>query len=170
LIHPRVLVNFALCALPGLGEGYLAERRRRTSAERTVRRVLGVCCVDPARVHPDVVDAHVQLTATADRAAADRAYLSSARSLSMIMARPGAIADQLGGLGQPTLLMHGERDRLVPLGAARRMAAAHPHWRFEIAPDIGHVPMLEAAAWTTSVIGDWMTHEGAAAVAAATVR
>ena len=36
------------------------------------------------------------------------------------------------------------RDLLVPLSAARRMSAAHPGWRFEIAPDTGHVPMLEA--------------------------
>jgi pimeloyl-ACP methyl ester carboxylesterase len=169
LIHPRVLVNFVVCAVPGLGEGYLAERRRRASAEQTVRRVLGVCCVDAARVDPDVVEAHVRLTASLDRAAADRAYLSSARSLSMIMARPGAIANQLGGLRQPTLLIHGERDRLVPMGTARRMATTHPRWRFEIAPDIGHVPMLEAPAWTTSVIDDWMTNEGAAAVNTASI-
>ena len=52
LIHPRVLVNFVLCALPGLGEGYLAERRRRASAEQTVRRVLGVCCVDSCPRRP----------------------------------------------------------------------------------------------------------------------
>ena len=167
LIHPRVLVNFVLCALPGLGEGYLAERRRRVSAEQTVRRVLGVCCVDAARVDTDVVEAHVQLTAGLDRAAADRAYLSSARSLSMVMARPGEVTDLLGGVQQSTLLMHGARDRLVPIGAARRMSATHPRWRFEIAPGIGHVPMLEAPAWTISVIDDWMTHEGAAAVAAA---
>ncbi len=167
LIHPRVLVNFVLCALPGLGEGYLAERRHRASPEQTVRRVLGVCCVDRSRVDPAVVKAHVRLTASLDRAAADRAYLSSARSLSLIMARPGPIANQLGRLRQPALLMHGERDRLVPMGSARRMAATHPRWRFEIAPDIGHVPMLEAPAWTTSVIDDWMTNEGAAAVASA---
>ena len=107
------------------------------------------------------------LTASLDRAAADRAYLSSARSLSMIMARPGAITNQLAGLQQPALLIHGERDRLVPMGAARRMAATHPRWRFEIARGVGHVPMLEAPSWTTSVIYDWMTNEGAAAAAAA---
>jgi pimeloyl-ACP methyl ester carboxylesterase len=109
----------------------------------------------------------VALTAGLDRAAADRAYLSSARSLSMVMVRPGDVSNLLGGVQQPTLLIHGERDWLVPIGAARRMAATHPRWRFEIARGIGHVPMLEAPAWTTSVIDDWMTHEGAAAVAAA---
>ena len=45
------------------------------------------------------------------------------------------------------------------------MGAAHPDWRFEVAPDIGHVPMLEAPEWTAARIGDWLATEGAAAAA-----
>ena len=41
LVHPRVIANFLLCAVPGVGQGYLAQRRRRTTAEQSVRRVLG---------------------------------------------------------------------------------------------------------------------------------
>ena len=67
---------------------------------------------------------------------------------------------RLDSLWQPTLLIHGARDLLVPLSAARRMSAAHPGWRFEVAPDTGHVPMLEAPRWTTAVIEDWMAGEG----------
>ena len=73
---------------------------------------------------------------------------------------------RLDAVGQPTLLIHGARDLLVPLSAARRMGAAHPGWRFEIAPDTGHVPMLEAPQWTTAVIEDWMAAEGEPAVGA----
>ena len=97
-----------------------------------------------------------------DRALADDAYLRSARSLSLLMANPGATMRELDGLAPPTLLIHGARDLLVPLSAARRMIAAHPGWRFEMAPDIGHVPMLEAPAWTASMIEDWLDHQGCA--------
>lgn len=167
LVHPRVVANFLLCAVPGLGEGYLSQRRRRTSAEQTVRRVLDICCVDPSRVPRDVVAAHVQLTERLDRARADDAYLRSARSLSLVMANPAFAMRKLDSLSQPTLLVHGARDLLVPLSAARRMSSAHPHWRFEVAPDTGHVPMLEAPRWTAEVIDDWMAHEGAPAVVSA---
>ncbi len=136
LVHPRVVANFLLCALPGVGERYLTQRRQRTTAERTVRRVLGVCCVDASRVPAEVVEAHVELTERLDRAQADAAYLRSARSLSVLMARPGDTLARLAGLTQPTLLIHGARDLLVPLASARRMSAAHPEWRFEVAP--GH--------------------------------
>jgi pimeloyl-ACP methyl ester carboxylesterase len=165
LIHPRVIANFALCAVPWVGEGYLTQRRRRTTAEQSVRRVLSVCCVDPSRVPLDVVDAHIELTSRMDRVQADDAYLRSARSLAMMMALPGATVERLRALDQPTLLVHGDRDLLVPLSAARRMSADHPGWRVEIAPDTGHVPMLEAPGWTTVMIDDWLTYEGAAAAA-----
>lgn len=169
LVHPRVVANFLVCALPGVGEGYLSQRRRRTSAAQSVRRVLAVCCVDPSRVRPDVVQAHVDLTERLDRARADDAYLRSARSLSLLMANPVTTMRTLDGVRQPTLLLHGERDLLVPLSAARRMSSAHPGWRFEVAPDTGHVPMLEAPGWTSEVIEDWLDSEGSAAAARASV-
>jgi pimeloyl-ACP methyl ester carboxylesterase len=169
LVHPRVIANFLLCAVPGVGEGYLTQRRRRTTAAQSVHRVLDVCCVDASRVPPDVVRAHVELTERIDRSRADAAYLRSARSLSLLLARPAGTMRRLDAVTQPTLLLEGARDVLVPLTAARRMAASHPRWRFEVAPDIGHVPMLEAPEWTEVTIEDWLDHEGTSAARAATV-
>jgi pimeloyl-ACP methyl ester carboxylesterase len=162
-----VVANFPLCAVPGVGESYLAGRRRRTTAEQTVRRVLGVCCVDASRVPDSVVEAHIELTGRMDRARADAAYLGSARSLSSMMARPSETMGKLQQVDQPTLLLHGARDVLIPMGAARRMHSDHPDWRLEVAPDIGHVPMLEAPGWTLDAIVRWLGDEGAAAAARA---
>jgi pimeloyl-ACP methyl ester carboxylesterase len=156
LVHPRVIASFLLCAVPGVGESYLAQRRLRSTAEQSVKRVLGICCVDASRVPSDVVEAHVELTGGIDRARADAAYLRSARSLSTIMARPAETLHRLTGLPQPVLLLHGEHDVLVPLSAARRMSESHPEWQFEVAPDTGHVPMLEAPEWTAEAIEAWL--------------
>ncbi|HVC66045.1 MAG TPA: alpha/beta hydrolase [Acidimicrobiales bacterium] len=162
-VHPRIVTNFVVCSLPGVGERYLAARRARTTPEQTVRRVLGVTCVDPARVPADVVDAHVELTASVDRARGDAAYLVSARSLSRVMARPGPTLARLATLDVPVLHLHGDRDVLVPLASARRMAEGRSDWRLEIARDIGHAPMLEAPVWTALRIGRWLDADGAAA-------
>jgi pimeloyl-ACP methyl ester carboxylesterase len=132
-----------------------------------VRRVLGVCCVDPSRVPEHVVEAHIELSGRMDRVRADAAYLRSARSLSLLMALPAGPLARLAGVAQPTLLLQGARDVLVPLASARRMSAAHPDWRLEIAPDVGHAPMLEAPAWTSRMIRQWLTAEGAGAARAA---
>jgi pimeloyl-ACP methyl ester carboxylesterase len=165
LVHPRVIANFLLCAVPGVGQGYLAQRRRRTTAEQSVHRVLDVCCADASLIPSEVVAAHVALTEQSDRAQGDASYLRSARSLARVMADPTATLTALQRIDQPTLLLHGDRDVLVPLASARRMHTAHPDWRFEVAPGVGHLPMLEAPAWTGDTIVDWLAHEGAPAAA-----
>jgi pimeloyl-ACP methyl ester carboxylesterase len=156
LIHPRVLTNFVLCAVPGVGERYLSARRKRTTAEQTVMRVLGTTCVDPSRVPPEVVEAHIRLTEEVDRQLGDGAYLTSARSLSWLMARPGATLSRIARVQAPVLHLHGERDVLIPLAAARRMAEGRTDWRLEVARDIGHAPMLEAPVWTGLRIQEWL--------------
>jgi pimeloyl-ACP methyl ester carboxylesterase len=56
------------------------------------------------------------------------------------------LRDRLGEIACPTLIVWGERDRLVPVGDAaefeRRIAGA----RKVVYPDTGHVPMLERPA------------------------
>ena len=160
LVHPRVLVNFVVCSVPGLGERFMAVRRSRTTADDRVRRVLAATCVDASRVPDDIVDDHVALAASMDRAAAERAYLASTRSLAQIMVRPGPILDGLDALDLPVLVLHGARDRLVPVSAARRMAGGRPDWVLEVARDIGHVPMLEAPVWTGLRIAGWRAGAG----------
>lgn len=154
--HPRILANFALCAVPLLGETFLTQRRRWTSPEQSVRRVLATCCVDASRVPADVVAAHVALVASGDRAAGDDAYLRSARSLSLTLAWPGGVRSALDRITQPVLYLQGAADILTPLAGARQVAAAHPAWRFEVAEDVGHVPMLEAPVWTATTITEWL--------------
>ena len=161
MVHPRVMSNFVLCAVPGVGERYLSARRNRTTAEQTVRRVLRSTCVDPGRVPADVVDAHIALTVAGDRALGDSAYLASARSLSWVMARSGPTVMRLADIDRPVLHLHGDRDALIPLAAARRMAEGRTRWRLEVARDIGHAPMLEAPVWTALRIQEWLDGDGA---------
>ena len=166
LVHPRILANFLLCAVPFVGETFLTQRRRWLTPEQTVRRVLTTCCVDMGRVPSDVVAAHVALTARIDRAEGDDAYLRSARSLSLNLALPAgsqAALDRLGGKGVagdppgvPVLLLQGDSDLLVPLAATAKVAEDHPAWTFAVAEDVGHVPMLEVPEWTAAQILSWL--------------
>jgi pimeloyl-ACP methyl ester carboxylesterase len=63
----------------------------------------------------------------------------------------------------PVLLLHGDKDRLVPIAAARAAAAANQHWRFAVAHGVGHVPQLEVPDWTLDQILDWLATDAAAA-------
>jgi pimeloyl-[acyl-carrier protein] methyl ester esterase len=51
----------------------------------------------------------------------------------------------LGSIVSPTLVIHGERDRLAPLGAAEFLAEHLLQARLEIMPDAGHAPFLSHA-------------------------
>ncbi|WP_372789483.1 alpha/beta fold hydrolase [Paraconexibacter sp.] len=53
------------------------------------------------------------------------------------------IEDRLPAIAAPTLIVWGERDRLVPVGDATRLHRAIPNARGVIYADTGHVPMLE---------------------------
>jgi pimeloyl-[acyl-carrier protein] methyl ester esterase len=52
----------------------------------------------------------------------------------------------LAGIKAPTLVIHGERDRLVPVGAAHYMAGQIPDARLQVIPGAGHAPFLSHPA------------------------
>ena len=55
-----------------------------------------------------------------------------------------ATVDELGSIEAPTLVVWGERDRLLPTERADLFGAAIPNARVVVLPRAGHVPMLEA--------------------------
>ena len=54
--------------------------------------------------------------------------------------------DVLGGIETPALVIQGERDRLVPMGAARFLAQHLPRARLAPVPGAGHAPFLSHPA------------------------
>ena len=156
-IDARVAASFAAIALPGLGEAAMARRRRTVTAERIVQETLSLCCVDPSRVPQEVVDTAIEMARHRGRdREAGPSFLLAARSVVKLLTRPRRLNTALDGIKAPVLLVHGAKDRLVPVRVARSVARAHRDWQLEIAEDVGHVPQLEAAAWTAETIRAWM--------------
>jgi pimeloyl-ACP methyl ester carboxylesterase len=156
-VDPRVALQFAVMAVPGLGEAVINRRRRNQSVAEQVDQSLRLCTVDVSRVPPEVVAesiASIESRTPGDFSVGD--VLNASRSLMRMLSRPEVVQRLLDSITAPVLLLHGDRDRLVPIGAARATAREHPAWRFEVASDIGHVPMLEAPQWTADVILDWL--------------
>jgi pimeloyl-ACP methyl ester carboxylesterase len=165
---PEIARMFAAIAVPGLGEYLLARQHRLLSPERQVRGTISRCAGDPATVPAEVVAAHVALLRErTDHREIDRAQLGSTRSLLMMLARARPINRAVRRVAAPTMLIHGEADRLIPVPAARQVARARPDWRVEIRPGVGHIPQMEDAPGTAALILDWFGREGRAAVQAA---
>jgi pimeloyl-ACP methyl ester carboxylesterase len=63
----------------------------------------------------------------------------------------------------PTLLIHGEADRLVPFAAAEAAVAANPAWQTLFLPGVGHTPQLETPDLVIDGIRDWLADHPALA-------
>jgi pimeloyl-ACP methyl ester carboxylesterase len=154
---------FASLLPPFLGEASLAWSGRRMGAERVVRGVLEACCVDAGRVPEDMVQALVEQEI--ERFASPRSFRALAqasRSLLWALGRRGLMGTY-GRLAAPTLLVHGEEDRIVPVAFSLALGRRFG-WHVEVLPDAGHVPMMEVPADFLRVTLGWLeSHEPAAA-------
>jgi pimeloyl-ACP methyl ester carboxylesterase len=164
-----VAAMFALYAVPPLGRAALQARRRRSTPEKAAMDLLRLCCVDADRVPRDVVEQHIALARVRrSYIEVDDAMLGASRSLLGVLAHRRRFAATLAGLPDPVLLLHGDKDRLVPIASARMAAKANPTWRFEVAQGVGHVPQLEVPDWTARQIRGWLASD--ASVAAQSTR
>ena len=86
----------------------------------------------------------------------DRAFLSAARSLLRLLVDPRRYRKAMESIRVPVLLVHGDRDRLVPVAAARDIARRHPAWRYIELPGVGHVPQLQVPDRVAKDVLAWM--------------
>jgi pimeloyl-ACP methyl ester carboxylesterase len=156
-LDPLVAVTFALYSLPFVGERFLAVRRTRQSALRRVRETLQLCGVDPDTLPAEVIDRSVTLLEEReDVEGMDKAFLAAARSLLKLLVDSRRYRAAMASIDDPVLLVHGDRDRLVPVAAARDIARRHPDWRYLELPDVGHVPQLQVPEQLASEVLDWI--------------
>ena len=159
-LDPLVAVTFALYALPFVGERFLWWRRTRQSTLARVREMLSLCGVDPDDLPPEVIDRSVTLLEERqDVEGMDKAFLAAARSLVKLLVDPRRYRKAMAAIDQPVLLVHGDRDRLVPVAAARDIAQRHPAWRYLELRGVGHVPQLQVPERLAPEVLDWMRTE-----------
>jgi pimeloyl-ACP methyl ester carboxylesterase len=136
----------ALLLLPGIAT--LAERRMAgVPPEVTLQGLLRMCFGDPSRVAPERLEQAVEeLRERAGQPWADRALVRTMRGLMTSYLRVGRSAAWSAArrVRCPTLVLWGDRDRLVDPRLAPRLAAAVPGARLLVLEGVGHVAMLEA--------------------------
>ncbi|MCP2014470.1 pimeloyl-ACP methyl ester carboxylesterase [Deinococcus sp. HSC-46F16] len=150
----RVALALRLATVPRLGEVLL--RPSPLSARRTVASLFH----DPRHVTPERVRWAEHL---GRQPGAARAFLRVARHLGAWRGlHPEwrrTLAGGLAGRALPTLIVWGDRDRILPavhLEEARRLS---PHARTHLFPDTGHVPQLERAAEFNRLVLDFLEEQ-----------
>ena len=146
----------AALSIPGLARTLLDRRSRTLGAEQLVHRTLELVCADPGRVPREVVDAHVRLTREREHLGRQngRAFIQASRSIGFRMADP-RFWTRAAAVTAPALIIHGSRDRLIPLAAARELHRRRPDWPLKVVEGVGHVPMMEAPDLFMDALRDW---------------
>jgi pimeloyl-ACP methyl ester carboxylesterase len=153
----RVALNFAAFGIPGVGERFLAARRRRMGPRATVRQTLELCGIDPDTVPERLIHRSVALLKQRqDVAGMDRAFLTAARSLLLLLVDPRLLHRAMAAIRVPVLLVQGTQDRLVPVAAAREAAERYPDWRYVELAGVGHVPQLQVPRVVADEILAWL--------------
>lgn len=154
---PALLGVGAALSIPGLAEMLLDWRVRELGPERLVRQTMALVCADPSRVDQQLLEAHVELTRERSRLGpqSSRAFTQATRSLALRMADP-RFWGRVKQVKAPTLVVHGDRDRLIPLSAARDLVRRRPDWTLEVLEGVGHVPMIETPDRFVRVVNQWM--------------
>ena len=152
-----VSATFLVYATPFVGERYLALMTKRTTDRQRVQGVVNLCFADPRRADPDVVDAGVVLAAhRRGIPGQEAAFLGAARSLMRVLANPRRYQSVMRSIDSPVLLVHGERGRLVSVGAARAVAGQNPGWETHVLPGVGHTPQLEVPDQVLATVSPWL--------------
>ena len=151
------LAKLAPVMVQSVGTRIVGTRARFIGPERLVDTSLAWSLHDPARLDPEL--RRRLITLASERFAypeAARAYACAARSMFLYLAR--GLNDDLAiaSSNRPTLLVHGELDRLVPLTAARGAADRHPGVDLHVLDGIGHAPQLEDPDLLVEVVTGWL--------------
>lgn len=116
----------------------------RALVEASVRDVYG----DPARVTPALVDRYFEIALRAGNRHALARRLSQADN--------GDRSERIRAITQPTLILWGGRDRLIPPAHGERFARDIRASRLVRFDDLGHVPHEEDPARTVAVVKDFL--------------
>jgi pimeloyl-ACP methyl ester carboxylesterase len=156
-LDPLVALTFGIYAIPRLGERFLELRRKRSTPLRQVRDMLRLCGVDPDAVPPETIDRSLALIEQRqDVPGMDKAFLSAARSLVRLLVDPRSYRSAMASIRVPVLMVQGDKDRLVPVTAARDIAGRHPDWQYLELPGVGHVPQLQVPEQLATAVLAWL--------------
>jgi len=96
------------------------------------------------------------LAARGRRPSPSRRGLRQMASVARLGLRPAAFHRLAAAVRCPVLVVHGDRDHVVPIAFARAAAAAHPSWTFRELHGIGHHPHRDQPAAFAAAAAGWL--------------
>lgn len=160
-VDPQVAAHFVTFMLPGVGEAALSWRTKRMTPEEQVAETMRLCAANPDHLDGELLATHAAMVARRrSMAHAHPSFLEAARSIVRYLAlRPGRVWADIDAVRAPAMLIHGARDRLIRVDAARNVARRRPDWTVRVYPDLGHVPMVEDPERLAEDLEGWLVRQ-----------
>ena len=127
-------------AIPGYGDLAIAWAGTKAGAAQRARSRARLLFARPGHAPGAWVSEQYRLARTPGFLAAQLAALRAALDP---FGQREVLLDELPRLTMPTLVVWGERDRILPVSQARAALARLPNGSLEIIPDCGHLPQVE---------------------------
>ncbi len=148
-----VPIAFKLAQIPAL-KPLLANVLPRSMVASSVRNVYG----DPSRVTPELIERYYELSL--------RAGNRDALAARFMQNQGGEFEKQIPEIAQPTLIIWGGQDRLIPIENARRFNRDIAGSRLVVFDKLGHVPHEEDPRATVAAVEAFLAERPMASYAA----
>lgn len=177
LVHALVLVNaalprprgnleqlmrtmrFAALLAPRAATPVVRARARALGPEGLVDSTLRFVLAHPEALDPEI-RTHLVALATERHQYPESATAYTQSGGSLFRYLVGPMRRDLAAVHRPTLILHGRRDQLVPVGFARALAHQRGDWPFVELEGCGHVPQLEQPDRFVGTVCGWLERAG----------
>jgi pimeloyl-ACP methyl ester carboxylesterase len=154
-----VVARLLTQSLPRVGTFLTRRLLERSTPAQMVHATFDLVTAHRGSIDPMVVEAAIE-NARLRRTMpwAPETFADSAAAVRRRLVRRGAHVEMVRRIQARTLLIWGDRDRLVSPASMHWLASLRPDWSAVEMAGIGHVPMLESPASVTEAIIQWETH------------
>ena len=155
-LGPEVSLALRLLTPRGIGEFAIRWYRTPPGAAHWAVATAGLVFADPRRVPPTWVADHYR---QARRPGYLAATVGALRGQLTLRRQREILLDQLPRLTMRTLVLWGDRDRVVPARHAHAAAARLPHSQLVVLADCGHVPQVERPGPFVAALGRFLAED-----------
>ncbi|HHC07616.1 MAG TPA: alpha/beta hydrolase [Actinobacteria bacterium] len=155
-LDPEVTVKLLGPLLPGLGAPAIRAYRATHDPELETAETLAMCTARPEAIPEEARAALVEVNRL--RRSLDwtvPAFVEADRSIARWVLDRRRYRRLLHAVTQPTRVVCGAEDRLVPVASARWAAGERPDWDLVVLDDVGHLPMLETPDRFVELVATW---------------
>jgi pimeloyl-ACP methyl ester carboxylesterase len=164
-LPPLVYKRFAPFVVPGMGTAVLRAYWARATVDQLMEEALALVVNDPSTLTPGMLEVMRENLGFAKRTPWRIESLAYAvESLVAALLGGRELAEGIAALTPRTLVVWGDRDRLVGRPVIEHLRTKRPDWRYAVLPGVGHVPMMEAPQRYADSVEAWLLGRPVASV------